>query len=483
MGQKVNPISLRLETTNRSFDSCYYNHTHSTQLFVENLKLQLYFNNLLKQTGFSQGRVLISTFFRGCESNLFYFNPLYSRENKGKRFLIKSSRSISSGKEKDISSTKHSSLFFKVNPFQRVLSQGRNSFPFSPHLISKKVVSNPFLNSPYFCFPSDKSSFLGKEKSVDREERKNGKERETLSKTTERLKTTSLKENEKENLQSDISKQLSLLVCLYQLVENKKFVVFSRKGQKKGFESFFREKKTEIHREKEIDLDGNKGKKMLLLKKEKERCEKIKEYPFSFPSVPTLLALFFGEGMLCFQRKEGEKNKEKKKKEVGNLDMLPFPLGSDKKSALLNEKLSLPFPGFLTRKTEKEVNRHYLEQRLFKETGSVFYLSFLRALNSTQSALFLCQEIVYYLEKRVSFQRIKTVLLEEVSREARIKGIRVTCSGRGGGKSKRAQRSKMETFKDGQTSLGVFSSKIDFHCESGLTGFGLVGVKVWICYP
>ena len=99
-----------------------------------------------------------------------------------------------------------------------------------------------------------------------------------------------------------------------------------------------------------------------------------------------------------------------------------------------------------------------------------------------QSALFLAQEVVYFLEKRVSFRKIKDQILKELRNSKIIKGVRITCSGRVGGKSKKAQKAKTETVKQGQTSLGVFSSKIDFAQKSALTSFGLIGVKVWICF-
>ena len=99
-----------------------------------------------------------------------------------------------------------------------------------------------------------------------------------------------------------------------------------------------------------------------------------------------------------------------------------------------------------------------------------------------QSAFFWVQEIIYYLERKIPFRRIKTQILKEIPHYKHIKGIRIKCSGRVGGRSKKAQRSKTQSVKMGQTSLGVFSSKIDFACKSASTRFGLVGVKVWVCY-
>lgn len=56
------------------------------------------------------------------------------------------------------------------------------------------------------------------------------------------------------------------------------------------------------------------------------------------------------------------------------------------------------------------------------------------------------------------------------------------CSGRGGRKSKKAQRAQSLGFHWGQTSLHVFSEKVGFAKHAAPTSFGKVGIKVWIYY-
>jgi small subunit ribosomal protein S3 len=63
-----------------------------------------------------------------------------------------------------------------------------------------------------------------------------------------------------------------------------------------------------------------------------------------------------------------------------------------------------------------------------------------------------------------------------------MEGFRITYSGRLGGRSKKAQRSRQKTFQWGKTSSHVFSSKLSFASKSALTKFGKVGIKVWVCY-
>ena len=124
----------------------------------------------------------------------------------------------------------------------------------------------------------------------------------------------------------------------------------------------------------------------------------------------------------------------------------------------------------------------YLESSLSSLCGlDVDLLSF-KVKHDWQYASFLADEIVSMLEKRVSFRRLKSQLIKQLSRIPAIRGVRVTCSGRVGGKSEKARRAKIESLRYGQTSLHVFSAPIDFSCKTARTSFGSVGVKVWICY-
>lgn len=100
---------------------------------------------------------------------------------------------------------------------------------------------------------------------------------------------------------------------------------------------------------------------------------------------------------------------------------------------------------------------------------------------------FLAQEITEALVRRVPFRTIKMQILKEIEENYKkqwgaVKGLRITCSGRGGSRSKKSQRAQTLRFHWGQTSLHTFSEKIGFSKRSALTSFGKTGVKVWICY-
>ena len=147
-----------------------------------------------------------------------------------------------------------------------------------------------------------------------------------------------------------------------------------------------------------------------------------------------------------------------------------------------NSSFVLPvsnIPNFL----EKELKyKNYIERYFSSKYKSNFEFVPFKIYQDWQHAGFLADEIVYFLERRVPFRRIKNRLLKQISENSNIRGVRITCSGRVGGKSKKAQRAKIECVKYGQTSLHVFTSQIDYAVRTAHTIFGSVGIKVWICY-
>jgi hypothetical protein len=126
--------------------------------------------------------------------------------------------------------------------------------------------------------------------------------------------------------------------------------------------------------------------------------------------------------------------------------------------------------------------KNYLESCLSRFFQLEMDLNPFKIKHDWQNAQYLADEIVYFLERRIPFRRLKGKICSQLIKIPEIRGVRILCSGRVGGKSKKAQRSKTECIKYGQTSLQVFSSKIDFSAKTAFTSFGCVGVKVWICY-
>ena len=106
----------------------------------------------------------------------------------------------------------------------------------------------------------------------------------------------------------------------------------------------------------------------------------------------------------------------------------------------------------------------------------------IRFIRDRQSVVSLLNQIIWCLEKRVGWRKIRSFLEKDFLKNPQIKGIRLRCSGRLGGRSKKAQKAKSETTSFGETSLSAFSSRLTFASQSASTPFGKVGVKLWICF-
>ncbi len=157
--------------------------------------------------------------------------------------------------------------------------------------------------------------------------------------------------------------------------------------------------------------------------------------------------------------------------------LIPKMRGSNEKNARLLDTV------FVNKNLEKSSSYGYHVESIISHGLKNSSRTFLfRAHNVSQNALFIAEEIVYQLQRRNSFRQIQTKLLQELGNKAAIKGVRVTCVGRIGGRAKKAQRARGESFKMGQTSLHLFDSQVSFASKTGLTPFGAVGVKVWVCW-
>lgn len=101
-----------------------------------------------------------------------------------------------------------------------------------------------------------------------------------------------------------------------------------------------------------------------------------------------------------------------------------------------------------------------------------------------QSASFICEYVCQKLQENITFRQIFKQLSQEMVASGHsqgnhyISGMRILCSGRLNG----VEMARVESKKLGQTSLHVFSSKIDYAVSEAYTLYGLLGVKVWLCF-
>ena len=117
-------------------------------------------------------------------------------------------------------------------------------------------------------------------------------------------------------------------------------------------------------------------------------------------------------------------------------------------------------------------------QALSKQSQRLTSIMPIQVQSVYQSAQLLAQAICLKLEQSKSFRQISQTILRESERVQYIKGIRVVCSGRLNG----AEIAKSVCHKYGQTSLHLFSDRIDYASVTARCPYGILGVKVWIAY-
>lgn len=106
----------------------------------------------------------------------------------------------------------------------------------------------------------------------------------------------------------------------------------------------------------------------------------------------------------------------------------------------------------------------------------------IRGISFSQNVEFCLYSVKWLYKKRFSFLQIKEALFRMLATNQSVRGARLTCSGRQGGRSKSAMRAKKQSALWGQTALSLFSSRLAFASTNVDTSFGKTGIKLWICY-
>lgn len=364
MGQKSNPISLRLQYNNLNFDSNWYSDFYYAQCLLKNVSLLEYSKTFMKLLKLPEARLNINLGVKSLKLYSFFCLPKINRFGRSRKFRI---------------NTNLSSAWMKKSKYKRN-SQSLESAKYS--LTPRTLLENPSFHKA--------SSFLS-----DIERNRN---LEYLFQQIEYLETNKdLSSNQKTFLNEQQFKLRYFLLQYFSLYQgitlnNPTNIVFSEQN----FHEFFETSTLSFPQMKKLALNYSQNKEIQI-----QKTLRYQNYLSNFYSSNSSLTL----------------------------QHIPFNLNQD-----------------------------------------------------FQSAGFLADEIVYFLEKKVSFSRIKNKIFQEVENLPWIQGIRIKYSGRVGGKSKKAQRAKHECVKYGQTSLHIFDHQIDYASRKAATPFGSVGIKVWICY-
>ena len=130
-------------------------------------------------------------------------------------------------------------------------------------------------------------------------------------------------------------------------------------------------------------------------------------------------------------------------------------------------------PGVVIGKGGEEIAR--LEAQLTKMIGKPAKLSIVEARDADTIAQLVAENIAQQIEKRISHRRAMKNAMGRAMR-AGAKGIKVSCSGRLGGR----EIAGTEHYHDGTIPLQTLRADIDYGFTEAATTYGRIGVKVWI---
>ena len=130
-------------------------------------------------------------------------------------------------------------------------------------------------------------------------------------------------------------------------------------------------------------------------------------------------------------------------------------------------------PGVVIGKGGEDIKK--IEAALVKLTGKAVDLKIVEARDSDTNAQLVAENIAQQIEKRISHRRAMKNAMGRAMR-AGAKGIKVSCSGRLGGR----EIAGTEHYHDGTIPLQTLRADIDYGFAEAATTYGRIGIKVWI---
>jgi ribosomal protein S3 len=527
MGQKVNPISLRLAKTNKNYNSLWYGELAYGEFLKKEILSKNYIEKLLTQIGETPGEIgillhpkkgkILSPYLwvemsRRLRSNRFRLKHITKRYFPHPSLLKRGSVKtlLLGGEQEKIGMFP---LVFQKN-FEHSFVEGSHP-PAKLHFQSKKqikdgkkgnpVVSRAIRDSfPAVPFPAVPFPFPAVPASLEMEQ---------------------LELLEMEQLELLEMEQLEKLKPLEKEGEKKEFEFIGGAGHPdsaqysnlfwKGFlvRLFLVSLQGRASSQENLSILDNKAVKVCKPAAKKDvklsMCEKHLFAPFTLQKNRVFAdpLFLYHVGTSLWERWRGGSYPlgglhfqcKKQIKEKRGLQPFPFPAGNGKATAATSpdkrERVASSNQNlFVSLRDTTEKKQHHpvlvvshIESFCEKICATPITLHLWRSFWDGGSATFLAKEIAYFLQKRVSFPKIRREIFREISENQgkiwnSIEGIRISCSGRSGGRSKKAQRGKSETFYWGRNSSSLFLSQVGFGKSTALTQLGAVGVKVWICY-
>lgn len=116
-----------------------------------------------------------------------------------------------------------------------------------------------------------------------------------------------------------------------------------------------------------------------------------------------------------------------------------------------------------------------LRSQLAKFIKDKIQINIIEVKKPDGDATIIGKNVASQIEKRIPFRRAARQVIER-AKTAGVKGIKIQISGRLNG----AEIARSEKFTFGTVPLSTFKSDIDYHYQTALTTYGIIGIKVWV---
>jgi len=135
-------------------------------------------------------------------------------------------------------------------------------------------------------------------------------------------------------------------------------------------------------------------------------------------------------------------------------------------------------PGVLIGRGGSGINdmQKFVKSHYFKDKKLDLKIEVQEIKKMEENASVIAQNIAEQLEKRIAFRRAMKSMIDQVSKDNLVKGIKIELKGRLGG----AEMSRREWLAKGTLPLHTLRADIDFSRAIAYTTYGTIGVKVWL---
>ena len=130
-------------------------------------------------------------------------------------------------------------------------------------------------------------------------------------------------------------------------------------------------------------------------------------------------------------------------------------------------------PGVVIGKKGEDVDK--LRRELTEKMGVPVQINIEEIRKPDLDAKLVAQNVASQLERRVMFRRAMKRVVQNAMRQG-AHGIKIQVGGRLGG----AEIARSEWYREGRVPLHTLRADIDYAAYEALTGYGIIGIKVWI---